>query len=237
MIADVPAAGVIKSDDKLVEHLRTRKLTTGLSIRLYVVAIVLGGLLFIFGLLVGVNTASINFNPGQEPLSIAQCIRQTLELIDLKRAPAEPDLRQLFEHCFAVVKSQELINDILVRKVGFIQQYHTNAILMWMVVLITISGVMLAAFQLFGSYQLAMIQKTDFAAAGELALKRDQIVLRSSITGLFILLISFAFFLVFVLYVYRLDAVPKGDFVNAPVVLSPEDGLGPAPGAATGKSK
>jgi hypothetical protein len=72
-----------------------------------------------------------------------------------------------------------------------------------MVVLITISGVALAGLQLAASYRLAVIRGTEFATASELVLnKSGDLVLKSSVTGLFILIISFAFFLVFVLYVY-----------------------------------
>jgi hypothetical protein len=101
---------------------------------------------------------------------------------------------------------------------------------MWMVVAVTFSGVLLAGLQLWASYQLAAASRTTLHANdGEFILKRDQLVLKSSITGLFILLVSFCFFLVFVFYVYRFEA--PADRINSislpPMPTLPMGGLGP----------
>ena len=104
---------------------------------------------------------------------------------------------------------------------------------MWMVVAVTFSGVLLAGLQLLASYQLAIANKTSMDANnGEIIVKRDQVVLRSSITGLFILLISFCFFLVFVFYVYRFETLDENtNLTSPPLSTLPMGGLGPPPAA------
>lgn len=103
---------------------------------------------------------------------------------------------------------------------------------MWMVVAVTLSGVLLAGLQLWASYELASTNKTPLDASnGELTLRRDQLVLKSSITGLFILMISFGFFLVFVFYVYRFESFADGNNMPAPAIAAfPLGGLGTPPG-------
>jgi hypothetical protein len=71
-----------------------------------------------------------------------------------------------------------------------------------MVVGITISGVLLAALQLLGSYKLAIIGRGDFSGNTEVSYSRDSIVFKSSIVGIAILALSFAFFAMFSLYLY-----------------------------------
>jgi len=73
---------------------------------------------------------------------------------------------------------------------------------MLMVVSITISGVILAGLQLFASYKLASVGKGVFEATGEANITSHSMAVKSSVVGVVILAISFAFFLVFVLYVY-----------------------------------
>ena len=78
---------------------------------------------------------------------------------------------------------------------------------MWMVVSITISGVLLSGLQLLVSYQLAVAGRGQFGESGELSLEKDRVSLKSSITGLFILIVSFAFFAVFVFEIYKIREV------------------------------
>jgi hypothetical protein len=162
--------------------------------------------------------------------SMDQCVSSTLKLLDLKQAPSIDILRQSVEHCYAMVRAQGLLSDFSTRELNFHQQYNANGVLMWMVVIVTCSGVGLAAVQLVASYRLAASNDKSAMATtnSEISLKRDQIVLKSSITGLFILLLSFGFFIVFVLYVYRFD---KPEDHNAPteqqIINVPRGGLGP----------
>src|SRR5260370_38463503 len=123
----------------------------------------------------------------------------------------------------------------------FIQQAYDERVLLWMVVVITLSGVFLAGLQLVGSYRLAAAAgRTDIEQSGEIALQRDRISLKSSITGLFILLVSFAFFYVFVKQIVPLKEVNGDGQLNrqAPEVHKfGTDGLGPPPTASSPTSQ
>jgi hypothetical protein len=84
-----------------------------------------------------------------------------------------------------------------------------------MVVLITLSGVSLAGLQVLASYKLAAVGRGQLETS-ELNLARDKLSLKSSIAGLFILIISFAFFYVFVFEIYKIHPVdPDGKNANA----------------------
>ena len=99
------------------------------------------------------------------------------------------------------------------------QRFNTN-VLLWMVVVITISGVGLAAVQLYWSYRLALTGQGQMPGGSETKLSKDSLVVKSSVVGVVILGFSLIFFIVFVLKVYPLttlqvgggpgDAIPAG---------------------------
>jgi hypothetical protein len=185
----------------------------------------------LIGLCVGFAAGDLPITKQPDLPSMSQCVADTLGLFDQKNPPTSEILRDARGHCYSLIQAQEILSDFAIRKLNFFQQYRANGVLMWMVVAVTFSGVLLAGFQLWASYELAVVNKTSLPADdGEMILKRDQLVLKSSITGLFILLLSFCFFLVFVFYVYRLEM--PGDHANSvlpPVFTLPTDGLGPPP--------
>jgi hypothetical protein len=106
--------------------------------------------------------------------------------------------------CQSILATGLLAREQAARDETYVFQRSENVVLMWMVVVITVSGVLLAGLQLFASYRLALQGRVEFAKDNEFSLKRDSIVIKSSVVGLIILAISFAFFMVFVLYVYTL---------------------------------
>lgn len=162
--------------------------------------------------------------------SMEKCRDGTLKILDLKQPPSISSLKEILGHCYAEIMSQGLLNDFELRKGTYRQQYLANGVLLWMVVSITISGVILAGVQLAASYKLAQANKVGALATNdEVSLKRDKIVLKSSVTGLFILLISFAFFLVFVLYVYKIEPEGGATKPQTSATTLPEGGLGPPP--------
>jgi hypothetical protein len=168
-------------------------------------AIAAAFILFLTGLFVGLTNRGTPFASLPAPPLMTICIGETVKLLDLKGPPTIDVLSSANNHCNQVAFYQGTMNNEAIRKLIYVQQYNANGVLMWMVVIITISGVLLAGIQLAASYQLAAANKASLSDVGELSLKRDQIMLKSSVTGLFILLLSFAFFLVFVLYVYRIE--------------------------------
>ena len=80
--------------------------------------------------------------------------------------------------------------------------------MLWMVVSITIAGVILAGLQLWATYRLAAAGSGTLADGGEVTMEHNRLVVRSSVVGVIILALSFAFFALYVLYVYRLQDLP-----------------------------
>jgi hypothetical protein len=187
----------------------------------------------LIGCLIGYLISGLPVAKQPESPSMSQCVTDTLNLFGQKGASTAEALRDAREHCYSLIQAQGVLNDFAIRKLNFFQQYRANGVLMWMVVAVTISGVLLAALQLWASYQLALANKTSLDASdGQIVVKANQLVLRSSITGLFILLVSFCFFLVFVLYVYRFETPDDRANAAAPAApILPMGGLGPPPPA------
>ncbi|WP_341990184.1 hypothetical protein [Azorhizobium sp. AG788] len=114
--------------------------------------------------------------------------------------------------CNRIAYSQYSLNDFNIRRVKFIQQQYDEYVILWLVVIITISGVILAGLQLSIGYRLADSQKSGMDGQGaEITVENNKLVFKSSVTGLAILLISFAFFLVFALEIFVIREVkPEG---------------------------
>jgi hypothetical protein len=126
------------------------------------------------------------------------------------------DLYHLNGFCYDHIGSQLKIDQEKIRRDNFLFQRNENVVLLYMVVLITISGVVLAGVQLLASYKLALLGRGELAGGGgELTYSPNSSVsIKSSVIGLMILAMSFAFFLVFVVYVYDLrdispDTAPR----------------------------
>ena len=185
----------------------------------------------LIGLFVGYAASDLPIARQPDLPSMSQCVTDTLGLFAQKNPPTSETMRDAREHCYSLIQAQEVLSDFAIRKLNFFQQYRANGVLMWMVVTVTFSGVLLAGLQLWASYQLAAANKTSLPANNsELTVDRDQLVLKSSIIGLFILLISFCFFLVFVFYVYRFETpADRNSSVSPPVPTLPMGGLGPPP--------
>ena len=185
----------------------------------------------LIGLFVGYSVDEPPIPKQSELPSMSQCVTDTLSSFGLRNPLTAEALRDARDHCYSLIQAQGLFNDFAIRKLNFFQQYRANGVLMWMVITVTFSGIFLAGLQLWASYHLARANKKSLNVSdGQLILKRDQLVLKSSITGLFILLISFCFFLVFVFYVYRLDTTnDHANSISPPVPTLPMGALGPAP--------
>jgi hypothetical protein len=198
-----------------------------LSFRWLTLTVVVG-LLGLFG---GYAASDLPIAKQADLPSMSQCVNDTSSLFSQKSSPTSETLRDAHDHCYSLIQAQEILGDFAIRKLNFLQQYRANGVFMLLVVVVTVSGVLLAAVQLGVSYQLAAASKTSPIVNNnnEMILERGRLVLKSSVTGLFILLISFCFFLVFVLYVYRFEA-PSASYSTPPSIPTlPGDGLGPPP--------
>jgi hypothetical protein len=208
-------------------------LRLGWSYRVAAAAVIVG---FLIGVFAGYAATEIPVARLPDAPSMTQCVADTSGLFSQKTASSPEVFREARDHCYSLIQSHELFNDVAIRKLNFFQQYRANGILMWMVVTVTFSGVLLAGMQLWASYQLADANRTALHEGNcELILKHDQLVLKSSVTGLFILLISFCFFLVFVIYVYRFEIpADRNNSIALPAMPTlPMGGLGPPPGKGT----
>jgi hypothetical protein len=115
-----------------------------------------------------------------------------------------PTLYDLNLFCYNSIGSQLKLDQEKIRRDSFVFQRNENVVLLYMVVVITISGVVLAGVQLLASYRLALAGRGELAGGGgsEITYSVNSVSLKSSVIGLTILAMSFAFFLVFVRYVY-----------------------------------
>jgi hypothetical protein len=159
------------------------------------------------------------------------CIEHTSQSIKL----ADTDYYQyerLWWLCGNQVYNQMILADFTIRREKLVRQELDERVTLWMVVSITLSGVLLAALQLLTSYKLAASGHADFAKDSEVVIQRDRISFKSSITGVLILGISLAFFIVYVLWIYTITEVPVERPANlqvAPPIASEIGGVGPPP--------
>lgn len=107
--------------------------------------------------------------------------------------------------CYRKIYSQSLLDEFHVRRIVFQTQNISDVTLLWMVVFITTSGVVLSGVQLYTSYQLALSGGADGSANQSLEIERGKLSLKSSVTGLFILVFSLAFFYLYIVFVYTID--------------------------------
>jgi hypothetical protein len=134
------------------------------------------------------------------------CRVETLKTLGVTQAPIET-LYEVSGFCYATIRNVSELGESNIRRLFFVSQQFETLVIMWMVVAITISGVILAGVQLAAAYRLATLGKAEFAQKTELAAEQGKISLNSSITGLLILTVSLAFFFVFVKFVYKIDVV------------------------------
>jgi hypothetical protein len=148
-------------------------------------------------------------NPVRVGENLPSCMHQLYQF----RSADNPDISELYQVfglCYNSTIAQLVVEEEAVRRDNFVFQRAENVALLIMVITITLSGVVLAGLQLLGSYKLALARKGQLVDGGEASLKPDSIVVKSSVVGVVILAISFAFFMVFVVYVYTLrdDTAP-----------------------------
>jgi hypothetical protein len=112
------------------------------------------------------------------------------------------DLLSLNSFCFIHTANQLQVDEEVIKRDNYIFQRNETLVLLYMVVLITFVGVLLAGLQLLASYKLATLGRGELTGGAEIAYSPQGASFKSSVVGLSILAMSFAFFLVFVLYVY-----------------------------------
>ena len=168
------------------------------------------------------------------PTPFERCWRDQLALVPVKaQTPYLVD--QVSSVCYNHAYRALLLDDFRIRRTAYVQQQFQGNVMLWMVVAITLSGVALAGLQLLAASRLAATGQASLASDGVLSLERGKISLRSSVTGLLILVVSLAFFGIFVSWVYQLsentpEKAPQPVVQRAQQLLQGVGGVGPPPG-------
>jgi hypothetical protein len=138
--------------------------------------------------------------------AVSACIEKLTPVVNVANMNVTA-LYSLNGFCYNSLGSQLKIDQERIRRDNFLFQRNENVILLYMVVLITLSGVMLAGIQLLASYKLAVIGRGELSGGGTIDYSTQGVSFKSSVVGLTILAMSFGFFLVFVVDVYTLKDI------------------------------
>ena len=159
-----------------------------------------------------------------EAAKLNACRTNAITLIKPERMDV-PFLANISDLCYGQVRGEDMLGDFHVRKLSLVQQQFDTEVLLWMVVIITISGVALAGFQLLAAYRLADLGRGELAQGGELSLDPKSLSLKSSVTGVVILTLSLAFFIIYVKWIYPIDTRSDPEFAapnaNTAVISRP----------------
>ncbi|MFD3264209.1 hypothetical protein [Phenylobacterium ferrooxidans] len=168
------------------------------------------------------------------PTAFERCWKDQLAPVPVMEQT--PDLvDRVSSVCYNHAYRALLLDDFRIRRTAYVQQQFQGNVMLWMVVAITLSGVALAGLQLLAASRLAATGQASLASDGVLSLERGKISLRSSVTGLLILVVSLAFFGIFVNWVYQLsentpEKAPQPVAQKAQQMLQGLGGVGPPPG-------
>jgi hypothetical protein len=112
--------------------------------------------------------------------------------------------------CYSQASNEEVLTEFEIRKEAYHQQQDQGPWLLGLVLVITLSGVLLAAVQLFWGYKLSAAGKAVAGdpAASTLSLTPTGVSVSSTVTGVLILALSFAFFYIFIQQVYVVHEPP-----------------------------
>jgi hypothetical protein len=171
--------------------------------------------------------------------TIHECIvdTQSLSKVQIKNLN---DYIGLYNLCNDQIFRNYEYNDFAVRREKFVRQELDERVNLWLVVIITLSGVILSGVQLLMSYKIALSGKEYWNSDATFAIKQGEISFKSSVTGLAILAMSLAFFVVYVGWIYPNKEV--GAALGVPVPLPngeqlPPGGLGPPAASDADKSE
>jgi hypothetical protein len=202
-------------------------------IRRYAAPALSGFLIGIAALIViqAINPMAKSAQPG--PITSAQqefdrCVARTIEIIKPSTLDFEA-YERAWRLCGNQIYNSMYFADFNIRREKFVRQELDERVNLWMVVCITVSGVLLAGIQLFMSYRLALTGRAEFAKDTTLLAEQGKISLQSSVTGVIILVISLAFFFVYVKWIYTIEEfqMQRPDNLRPQVQMLPGGSLGP----------
>jgi hypothetical protein len=170
--------------------------------------------------------------PSSNDQLFEQCITRTATFIKAA-APDFDSYQRIWQLCGNQVYNQLVLDDFTIRREKLIKQELDERVNLWMVVFITVSGVILSGIQLLTSYNLAIAGRAGADRDSELMIEHGKISLKSSITGILILGLSLAFFMIYVLWIYSAREItierPANLEPATPMVAGRFGGLGPPP--------
>jgi hypothetical protein len=187
-----------------------------------------GGLVFALGKVLAVDAPPPSVDISGHPEIMYDCIQHVLTTT----APNNIKIgsyQTIWRLCGNQIYNNLMLDDFIIRREKFSRQELDERVNLWLVVAITISGVLMSALQLFMSYRLAQNGRTVFAKDSELAIEAGKVSLKSSITGLLILTISLAFFMIYVIYIYSIRevSISRPENLQTPVEREEPPDIGP----------
>ena len=123
-------------------------------------------------------------------------------------------LEHVSEYCYDDQRRIDQVSESSIRRGLYIHQRYENNVILFMVVLITLSGAALAGVQLLTSYNLAATGHLGGVGATDLCLEQGRLSIKSSVTGLVVLALSLALFGIYIVKVYSI--VPSPDAKDLP---------------------
>jgi len=189
---------------------------------------VLAGALLVWLLLRGTSGASLDV-----PVDLSHhhaAMRDCVTEVTQKLSPSQINAglyERVWRLCGNQIYNGLYLDDFLIRRQKLFQQELDERVNLWLVVAITVSGVILAGLQLFMSFKLAVDSRLDFAKDSQVTIESGKISLRSSITGVLILALSLAFFIIYVIYIYSIHELPLDRPANLQTPVETEESQPP----------
>jgi hypothetical protein len=125
-------------------------------------------------------------------------------------ASIDPDLRSAYLE--AKKKEYEYVTKVMELNIeAFNAQRWSAYAILFLVVVVVISGISFSGFQLWKSISVAGVQTTN-----ELELSASKVRITSSVVGIIVLMISLAFLYIYTMQIYQIRILPPTNFPSVP---------------------
>ena len=122
----------------------------------------------------------------------------------------DPDLRSAYLE--AKKKEYEYVTKVMQLNIeAFNAQRWSAYAILFLVVVVVISGISFSGFQLWKSISVAGVQTTN-----ELELSASKVRVTSSVVGIIVLMISLAFLYIYTVQIYQIRILPPTNFPSVP---------------------
>jgi hypothetical protein len=177
-------------------------------------------LLAIVLLLLG--TAPTHTQPASEPEPTREQLQTQISILldqikalqaantNTQAASIDPDLRSAYLE--AKKKEYEYVTKVMELNIeAFNAQRWSAYVILFLVVVVVISGISFSGFQLWKSISVAGVQTTN-----ELELSASKVRITSSVVGIIVLMISLAFLYIYTMQIYQIRILPPTNFPSVP---------------------